>query len=234
MSWLARLDIDVEAAYAAGILGNYDWHKRLWECYPDAAEAKRDFLTRIDHLERSFRIWIMGKRKPLRPQWCSAAGFAVKEIAPSFFNHRHYVFDLRANPVKAVLQRGPQGEPLLGPKGKRKRGKRVPLVRPEDLRAWLTRKGEVRRRDEATGRDVGGGFRVMDERPLEITRAVQTYFSKNGKEAYHSAVQFRGTLEVTDRARFVESYHAGLGGAKGFGFGLLLLAPVRLAAHHTY
>ena len=53
---------------------------------------------------------------------------------------------------------------------------------------------------------------------------------KKGKEyaAYHGGVQFRGILEVTDQKDFEITYHAGVGSAKGFGFGLLLLAPVKL------
>ena len=80
---------------------------------PDAPDAKRDFLTRIDQLEGAFRLWILARRKPVRPQWCPPDGFALKEIAASFLSHRYYAFDLRANPVKTIVQRGPNGETLL-------------------------------------------------------------------------------------------------------------------------
>jgi CRISPR system Cascade subunit CasE len=33
---------------------------------------------------------------------------------------------------------------------------------------------------------------------------------------------------VTDTERFAETYHSGIGSAKSFGFGLLLLAPINL------
>jgi len=68
MNWLARLDFDAEIARNLGIWDNYAWHKRLWEeCFPNAPDAKRDFLTRIDRLENKFRIWILAQRKPQRP-----------------------------------------------------------------------------------------------------------------------------------------------------------------------
>ncbi len=57
---------------------------------------------------------------------------------------------------------------------------------------------------------------------------VAGYFRKKGQGGYHGGVQFRGILEVTDREKFIETYHAGIGSAKGFGFGLLLLAPLNL------
>jgi CRISPR system Cascade subunit CasE len=142
--------------------------------------------------------------------------------------HRFYVFDLKANPTKALIQYDAHGQPLLTARGKRKRGKRVPLVDPDDLRIWLERKGEVRCRDAETNEKVPGGFRLVADKPLEISPMVESHFRKKDQSAYHGGVRFRGTLEVTDRDFFIKSYQEGVGSAKGFGFGLLLLAPVTL------
>ncbi len=232
MSWLARLEVDAETVHAEGISDDiYAWHKMLWQCYPDAPERTRvdiGFLTRIDQLEGAYRFWVMAKQKPERPQWCSPEDFAVNELAPSFLSHRYYAFDLRANPVRALVQRGPDSKPVLLSNGKRKRGKRVPLVKQDELKAWLIHKGEIRCRDQDTGQDVPGGFRIVEDMPLEISPMVESHFRKKKETAYHGGVQFRGILEVTDTARFTESYFSGIGGAKGFGFGLLLLAPTKL------
>lgn len=228
MSWLARFEIDADIARDAGITDSFAWHQRLWECYPGEPDAKRDFLTRIDVLEGAFRLWILSQRKPARPNWCPSEGFCVKEIAASFLSHRYFAFDLRANPVKSVVQKDSNGAPVMKPDGRWKRGKRMPLVKPEELRAWLVHKGKVRCRDKATGIDVPGGFRIVEERPLEISPMVESHFRKKEHTGYHGGVQFRGTLEVTDREKFVESYQSGIGSAKGFGFGLLLLAPINL------
>lgn len=235
MSWLARLDVDAEAIRAEGISNDiYAWHKKLWKCYPDIPDAKRDFLTRIDHLEGAYRLWVLAKEKPVCPPWCPPDGFALKEIAPSFLTHRYYAFDLRANPVKTIVQRGPNGEALFRLDGRRKQGKRIPLVNLEELRQWVIRKGLVRCRDPQTGVDVPGGFQIVQNKPLEISPMVESHFRKKDKKtgnnhaAYHGGVQFRGTLEVTDPERFIETYEAGIGSAKSFGFGLLLLAPLKL------
>jgi CRISPR system Cascade subunit CasE len=221
MSWLARLEVDAEIALAEGIRDSYDWHKRLWDCFPNVPDQKRTeigFLTRIDTLERAFRLWVLAKRTPVCPKWCSPDGFALNEIADSFLTHRYYAFDLRANPVKTIVQRGSNGETLFRANGKRKCGKRVPLVKPEDLRAWLDRKA------------IAGGFQIVEDKPLEIAPMVESHFYKKekGQAAYHGGVQFRGVLEVTDTAQFSETYYNGIGSAKGFGFGLLLLAHVNL------
>jgi CRISPR system Cascade subunit CasE len=228
MSWLARLEIDAETAREEGISNDiYSWHKLLWECYPSEPAAKRDFLTRIDPIDGAFLLWVMAKRKPSRPPWCPAEGFALKEIATSFLSHPCYAFDLRANPTRCEVKRGPHGETLLRPNGKRKHGKRVPLVKHDELRAWLIKKGKARCKDKVTGLDIPGGFRIVEDKPLEISPMVESYFRKKGQSGYHGGVQFRGTLEVTDRDKFIETYQSGIGGAKGFGLGLLLLAPIK-------
>ena len=229
MNWLARLEVEAETVRAAGIAEDvYAWHKMLWDCYPNQPDAKRDFLTRIDQLEGAFRFWVLAKRKPARPQWCPATSFSLNQISPSFLSHQYYAFDLRANPVKAMVQRDASGVSLRGTDGKWKRGKRMPLVKPDELREWLKSKGEVRCRDAGTGLDVPGGFRIFEGRPLEISPMVESHFRKKGKAGYHGGVQFRGTLEGTDREKFMQTCQSGIGSAKGFGFGLLLLAPVNL------
>ena len=43
----------------------------------------------------------------------------------------------------------------------------------------------------------------------------------------HFAVCFEGVLKVTDEDLFTETVENGIGSAKGFGFGLLSLAPIK-------
>ena len=43
----------------------------------------------------------------------------------------------------------------------------------------------------------------------------------------HSCVDYQGVLQVTNRERFHAAYRRGIGPAKAFGFGLLLLRPLR-------
>ncbi|MBA3036159.1 MAG: type I-E CRISPR-associated protein Cas6/Cse3/CasE [Desulfobacterium sp.] len=149
MSWLCRLSIDTEIIHNEKIWDNYAWHQRICQdCFPYEPDAKRDFLTRIDPLENSCRVWILAQRSPVRPSWCPQGGFEIKEISPSFLSHRYYAFDLKANPVRTKVQRGPNGETLYKPNGKRKTGKRVPLIKEDELKAWLIGKGEKRCHDK--------------------------------------------------------------------------------------
>lgn len=229
MSWLARLDVDKEILFNEGIAENiYSWHKALWSSFPNQPETERDFLTRIDPLEGKYRFWLLSKeRKPVCPQWCPSECFMIKEIAPTFLAHRFYAFDLKVNPVKTKVIRGPNGETLKNPDDKRKHGKRIPITKQDELKSWLVRKGEIRCIEKGTQKKISGGFRIVEDKSLEISPMVESYFSKDGHEAYHGGVQFRGILEVTNQESFIDTYYSGIGSAKGFGFGLLLLAPVK-------
>lgn len=216
MSWLVRIELDAEAAQGVGLLDSYDWHQRLWECFPDAPLQERDFLTRVDLLEGAVRAWLLAEREPICPAWCPPDDFQVRKVASSFLSHSHYAFDLRVNPTKALVQREADGSPKRKVNGKRASGKRVPLVAKEELRSWIDRKASE------------SGFRVSEAKPLEIGPTVDFWFRKKGTPGVHGGVQFRGILEVTDPARFAASWKYGIGSAKAFGFGLLLLSPVQL------
>lgn len=207
MSWLACIEIATETAFDGGLPDSYGWHQRLWRCFPGEPERKRDFLTRIDALEGSFRIWLLSPNRPICPDWCPRHRFAVKEIAESFLSHRYYAFNVRANPVKCLVQRNEQGE-------RKRHGKRVPLIRRDELRAWIERKGQE------------GGFRIVADTPLDIGPMVKSHFRKREHAGCHGGVEFRGVLEVIDPSKFKDTCRTGIGGAKSFGFGLLLLAPV--------
>jgi len=216
MSWLLRIEMAAEDVGRLRILDSYDWHQRLWECFPGLPEEQRSFLTRIDFLEGAVQAWLLSERKPAKPGWCPEDDFAMREISPGFLSHRHYAFDLRVNPTTALVQRNPDGTPKLKANGKRTSGKRVPLVDPVDLRAWIDRKG------------VECGFRIAAARPLEIGPTVGHHFRKKAHAGVHGGVQFRGILEVTEPVEFSRAHSKGIGTAKAFGFGLLLLSPVQL------
>jgi CRISPR system Cascade subunit CasE len=154
-------------------------------------------------------LWLLAKVCPVCPSWCSPKEFSLKKISPSFLTHHHFAFDLRANPTKCVSLKKIDGTMP-------RHGKRVPLINPEELREWLNRKA------------ANGGFKIVNIKPLEIGPMVKNYFRRKGKGGCHGSVQFRGILAVTDSQKFLDTYYNGVGSAKSFGFGLLLLAPVNL------
>lgn len=202
-AWLGMRDAMARKLYDA-----YDWHQAVWELFPGHADDAREFLTRIDEIQGRYRLYIVSRWEPLPPAWWRAPErtWRTRTIPDSFFSHRAYAFQLRANPTRKVVKLDAAGQPT-------KNGRREPLRTREELEAWIERKA----RDS--------GFEV-DLASLRITPAGRSYFRKKEASGHHAAVEYRGTLRVTDAARFREAFEKGIGPAKGFGFGLLVLAPL--------
>jgi CRISPR system Cascade subunit CasE len=141
----------------------------------------------------------------LRPDWCPPEAWQSKPIPESYFGKTRYAFQLCANPTKKIASKA-DGTVT-------KNGRRVPLGKREELVDWIKRKGEQ------------GGF-LVNEGTLRTFSRRREYFVKKGRPGLHSAVEFQGVLTVTDPARFHETFTRGIGSAKAFGFGLLVIARI--------
>lgn len=189
------------------IRDTYDWHQRVWQAFGGRDGAPRDFLIRVDRKEEAYRVLILSRSVPAKPDWCPTDCFGTKEIPDRFFEHPRYRFSLLANPTRKLRVDNADGS-------RKKNGRRVPLTQREDLIAWLQRKAE------------SGGFRINADSLRTIPRG-REFFHKDGRShGTHTAVEFQGELTVTDPAQFRATVAAGIGSAKAFGFGLLVLAPM--------
>lgn len=189
------------------IRDTYDWHQRVWQAFGGRDGAPRDFLIRVDRKEEAYRVLILSRSVPAKPDWCPTDCFGTKEIPDGFFAHPRYRFSLLANPTKKLRADNADGS-------RKKNGRRVPLTQREELVAWLQRKAEA------------GGFRINPDSLRTIPRG-REFFHKDGRShGTHTAVEFQGELTVTDPVRFRATVAAGIGSAKAFGFGLLVLAPL--------
>jgi len=209
MKFLSRMVVDARAALRENLVDAYRWHQAVWSCFPDQAEAQRDFLFRVDEREDGFLIWLLSRRSPVRPAWCEASAFEVRSIVDSFLTHRHYAFDVVVNPTRRLVVRDEDGN-------RRKNGKRVALTRPEDLTQWFDQKAQQ------------GGFRRVESVPLDSSPVGDAHFRKMEMRGKHGGIRFRGILEVQDPVMFRKTYENGIGTARSFGFGLLLLSPIQL------
>jgi CRISPR system Cascade subunit CasE len=187
------------------IRDTYDWHQRVWQAFGRRDGDTRDFLVRIDRMEEAFRVLILSRNLSVRPDWCPSDCFQTKLIPETFFGHSHYAFSLLANPTKKIRSNA-EGE-------RTKNGRRVPLTKRDDLLAWLERKA------------AASGF-SFDPATVQTIPRGREYFHKNGAHGTHVAADFRGRLTVTDPGLFRTTVATGIGSAKAFGFGLLVLAPL--------
>lgn len=210
MSWLARLVVEPGLATSRYIelTDAYEWHQLAWEAFPNLNNQPRPFLSRLDAGTDGFTLLLLSKdHEPQRPEWYPEDCWAVKTIAPAFLKFRHYRFDLRANPTRKLHKFDLNGERI-------KNGRRQPLTRLCEQAEWLERKAGQ------------SGFKLI--KYPEIGFCQDQVFRKRSGHGVHTGVRFRGLLEVTHPDRFETAFYNGIGSAKGFGFGLLLLQPAKI------
>jgi CRISPR system Cascade subunit CasE len=226
--FLSHLSLNVRSARARRDLAQpYEMHKTVWNCHP----ALRRDPTTGEFLDRLlFRV--DGDRGPptvlvqsdVEPDWqCLPDGYlltapACKPLDVSFTAGQRLRFRLRANATKRVAAKNPQlGATMVG--------KRIGLNTEIEQIRWLQRKGEV------------GGFTIPGEwvaanhpetgEPIELPNfrvdAIPEGRVRNlkGSDGALAAVRFEGVLVVTDPTQFRATLFAGIGPAKGLGFGLL-------------
>lgn len=207
---LTRAFVDFELAFKRGLRDSYRWHQAVWEAFPGREQAKRDFLTRLDVKDRGFQLLLLSVTTPTKPDWAPTSCWESKAINDTFFEYPYYAFQLRANPTKKVRVQLSNGE-------RKKNGRRQPLTDRKSLEEWIVRKAE------------SGGF-VVEPEDVRIHPAKKEAFVKRGESSDRllgviQGVDFRGTLKVVDRDKFIETFRSGIGPAKAFGYGLLALAP---------
>ena len=127
------------------------------------------------------------------------ASWKTTEMSETFLSHGAYRFQLRANPT---FRRSSDH-------------RRLAIFGEIKIREWFVRKF------------ADAGCELHD---LETTAPHKLQFRKGEgtRPGTLCAVDASGTFVVRDEAAFRTAFNAGIGPAKGFGFGLLLLQPVQL------
>jgi len=136
---------------------------------------------------------------PVEPSHPAWGQWRTREIAPSFLEHGAYRFQLKVNPT---MRRNADR-------------RRIGIYAEDRLGQWMLRKGE------------SSGFAV-DQSSLIVGAPIDEKFRKNGREGKLAGVDFQGLLRVVERDAFKCAFRTGIGSAKAFGFGMLVLQPVRL------
>ncbi len=213
--WLTRAIITPRMLFKRGIRDAYTWHQMVWQAFPGRDGKTRDFLTRLDDKPGGAQLLIVSPVEPRRPDWLGAAdAWESKPIPSAYFQARRYRFQLRANPTHKPVK-DQDGQYIADAKKRKRRA----ITGDAELTAWLRRKGEA------------GGFRLCDGVELQIWRDAQRFEKRQAdgirQRGVHAAVDFSGVVEITDSPLFLSNtFSKGLGTAKAFGFGLLVLAPL--------
>lgn len=215
---LVQLILGYEQLSREKIYDNYAWHQKAWNLFehyseleernnkPEQEKGSTPFLSRYILKTKHAELLVVSKYKPQKPDWCPASQWKSIQINETYLSQPSYFFDLYANPTKKIKKENISGSFT-------KNGKRLTLMDSESQIEWIYRKGEKH------------GFTLDENIPLRIEKPVNHSFNRKGKRGLHIGVRFQGLLHVTDNTAFKKAFCEGIGTAKGFGFGLLMVKP---------
>lgn len=206
--FLSRVEIPWEFAR-----NPYNLHRQLWRLFPgeeketrsNNGEARQGFLFRIEENKtgQSARLLVQSRRAPDKAPGVFLVG--TREFKPQPVAGQQLAFLLTANPIKTVV------DTLLPTKSDKSSKKcRVPLIREEDQRQWLARKLDSTGKVEVTN--------ILPHPPI--------YFRKGSKAGKLVTTTFEGIIRVDKPDFLIALLENGIGPAKAFGCGLLLVRRV--------
>ncbi len=198
-----------------GLGDPYRIHTGIWDLFADGTNRPRDFLYRADFDRGRPEVVTVSARSP-----ADQAGvweIQTKPYAPRLHEGQRLLFRVRVNPV--VTKRDAQGKQhrhdVVMDAKSRGAGETTAELAQREGEAWLAARGPRH------------GFA-----PIPGTVVAEQYQSlRFGKPREAGAVtistlDLQGMLTVTDPAAFAALLVQGLGPAKGFGCGLMLVRPV--------
>lgn len=190
------------------------WHRLIWEAFNpvEGDRGPRRFLYSIGEsssLRGDVPCLILSDEIPTRPEWCPAQGWVTKPVPDGFLKHQRYVFGLTASATR-----------ILTTDGRKQRVSLAKRLTPEDesesrLLDWLERKGS------------DGGFRIIRSKTNALPLDVQNFTNSRKQQITLQYTRFTGVLDVTDHQLFTSTFNTGIGRAKSYGAGLLLLKPIQ-------
>jgi CRISPR system Cascade subunit CasE len=214
----AVLRKDAGASELARLLrqDGYAAHQMVWELLESSPEQQRDFLFRQEMAERPV-FYLVSARAPVDRQ--ALWEIETKPYAPRLQAGDRLGFRLRANSVRST--RGDSGnvkrhDVVMDLKTRLKhQGEELPplpaIVQEAGFR-WLSERAERH------------GFQV-GEHAVQVDGYQQHRLRKRQqREGIRiSTLDYSGTLTVTEPERFQHALYTGIGPAKGFGCGLLMV-----------
>lgn len=194
----------------------YSLHRAVWDLFGDRPDRCRDFLYRLDSRNGKPLLWTLSSREPEPPPRLWRA--EVRPVAPRLLAGDRLEFEVRVNPV--VTRDGKRHDVVMDRKLQTGWKSTPAAQRPpeaavvqEALSEWLAARSDR----------LGAKVRSLRADGYRVTR----FPKPSGKEVQLGLCDLTGVLEVVEPERFLDAWRTGLGPAKGFGCGLLLIRRVR-------
>lgn len=219
----------------------YRAHQLVWDLFGDTPDRKRDYMYRRETVDSQPIFYIVSQRPPAPTN--DAWNVVTKDYAPRIEAGEQFVFRVRVNPV---VER--QGDPVLDEAGQPKL--RTSVKRTGEIKRKVVRHDVVMAAKKAMGDSWNDKFSLDRLKEAargwlgvgEESRCSRHGFSVEDLSA-HSYIQHRiyrgkqepirfstleleGTLTVLEPDGFRKMLFNGIGHAKAFGCGLLLVRRV--------
>lgn len=227
--YISRVPINLARSQARRLVASsYRVHAAVEASFPPGAlrtNGDSRILWRLDPAPQEHALWlyVVSPEKPdftsvvEQAGWPLTGGSQTKDYAPlldRIETGQQWAFRLAANPTRHVGT----------DKGRHERagivGKIEGEVTVDQQLGWLERKGEA------------NGFKLLptsgypDVPDCVVSQRRQQRFRRGPSIVTLRTCQFDGTLQVTDAFVFKKALVGGIGRAKGFGCGLLTVAPI--------
>ncbi|GFM37359.1 type I-E CRISPR-associated protein Cas6/Cse3/CasE [Desulfovibrio psychrotolerans] len=218
--WISKLVLDPRHAARSGL---YDTHRLLWNLFADRPDRKRDFLFREQDDPHTFLT--VSHRQPHDAEgWWTTQ---IKPYAPKLQQGEGIAFSLRANAVVKRNIDGKQRRFDVMQDARIRLQERQPGIDASDLpvRAGLAQSAGMEwllKRQQELGLSIDPGCVQVDGCRVER-------FIKRNPHAGRShtislgIMDMQGTAQVEDPQKLLRVLFQGVGPAKGFGCGLLLV-----------
>lgn len=196
----------------------YRLKQMIWSFFPHAPDHERDFLFRFDHGPSGPQIYLLSAREPSDStgRW----RIETKPYSPVLKRGNRLFFNLRANPV--VTKKRDDGRHVrhdVVMEAKHAMKSRNPDATPDqaELVSQAGGKWLIERAEKHGFTIETGNFRVKKYTQHDFVKP------KSSRSVHLSTIDFEGLLAVTDPNCFIDTLFTGLGPAKAFGCGLLLI-----------
>lgn len=217
--YFSRLTLraDADPRKLVGFNG-YREHQALWNLFENNPDTNRDFLFRRDDQRSQPTYYMVSVRAPADRDglW----HIETKDYAPQLKEGQSLAFSLRANPVIARTDadgRSKRNDLVMDIKTQSGWQKSSPADRPL-LAELIQQAGEqwLKSRQEKIGVHI-------DTLLADGYHRHQSYKRSQKNPIRYSTLDLQGTLTVTDSEKLRAALLHGIGPAKAFGCGLLLV-----------
>lgn len=198
----------------------YQVHKLVWNLFADHPARQRDFIYRHDSVNGWPTFYTVSRREP--QDGSGMWEVTPKEYCPKLLAGHRLAFTLCVNPIRSKRDaNGRQNRHDVIMEAKRElraQGNEVdlPAIVQEHGGRWLLE------------RAAAHGFSASPEGiRVDGYRQHKLFKGKNNQSITFSTVEMNGVLTVNEPEVFIEKcLYSGIGPAKGFGCGLMLVKRI--------